>query len=125
MGDESVVVLCRKIQCNLTDILYVRSKVNTKLHTSFDQEPAKIQEAAAQYINGSADAKLYYLANERLDKLIAEVGDSFKVDLARFHQMLAVVADSCTTNKNKDCMWGNNGCGQECIDDLVVQNGWL
>lgn len=125
--DESLVLLCRRIQCKLSDILYVRAKDNTEAHVPFDQESTKVKEAAALYITGSPDATLYHLANERLDNLISEAGDSFRVDLTRFQKMLAVVTRRCSTwVQNKvDCMHDDNGCAQTCINDLVVQNGWL
>eukprot|EP00421_Protoceratium_reticulatum_P055610 CAMPEP_0168492870 /NCGR_PEP_ID=MMETSP0228-20121227/70436_1 /TAXON_ID=133427 /ORGANISM="Protoceratium reticulatum, Strain CCCM 535 (=CCMP 1889)" /LENGTH=200 /DNA_ID=CAMNT_0008509655 /DNA_START=72 /DNA_END=675 /DNA_ORIENTATION=- len=43
----------------------------------------------------------------------------FKEDLSRFQNMLARVHEVCV-GQEEPCLWSDNGCGQQCIDDLIA-----
>lgn len=135
--DESLLLLGKKINVSMADLLYLEAKEAGEVgtdqkdfqkqrgeHPPFDQEPADVKEAAEAIRNGK-DAKLLKAANRALDAAIDDYGADFEDDLARYQHMLAKVEKNCRDHFFDSCLWNDNGCGQDCIDELVKEKGWM
>jgi hypothetical protein len=129
--DESLLILGRKLGLNNSDLLYLRSKESgkkssdaydrgktTAKHPPFAQESDAVH-AAALNLQSSGDVALHQLANAALDKAISEY-HNFEKDLKEFQTVLNELEDTCRSRFEESCLWNDNGCAQDCINDYVL-----
>jgi len=134
--DESLVLLGKKLNASFVDLLYLAAKESGEagtrpkdhnrersVHIEFHEESREVK-AAAEMIRRGTDASLLSLANNAFDKATAAYGPNFKADLQRFQDMLAVVEGKCRSRFDESCLWKDNGCGQDCIDEVAHEHGW-
>lgn len=129
--DESLLIARHKMNASLVDLLYLRVKDSSELgrrrnesrHIPLSEEPLEVRNLAAKIRESSEDAVLYDLANREIDRLVAERKQRHQDELRQFRDMLKEVKEACPL-KYQDCLWGDNGCEQRCIDELAVARGW-
>jgi len=134
--DESLLLLGQHLGLNKTDLLYLKAKeaghASTDKHDQgqvmaehppFSSEPLEVQKAGEHLQNGT-DAQLHLLANKALDKAISEYGTGFQTDLKEFQNMLLEVKNACQEHFSEGCLWNDNGCAQDCIDQYAQKHEW-
>ena len=134
--DESLVLLSRQLGVPLTDLLYLPTKVSGQAatdkqdqgkvqwpHPPLSEEPAEVQEAAKRLAKTN-DGQLVRDAKQQFDEQVAAEGGSFPDDVAKFKNMLRKVAAECSSHFKEACYWNDNGCGEKCIDELVLNEEW-
>lgn len=131
--DESLVLLKHLWGLTLADLLYLRSKdpetgsmAKSYTHTPIEQETARVQQAYANLASANAlDKRLHALAGAKLDRRKAAI-PGFAAEVKRFQAMLQEAEEACRDDwqVGRECMWGDNGCAQPCINRLAAQRGW-
>mmetsp|Transcript_96042 Transcript_96042/g.271557 ORF Transcript_96042/g.271557 Transcript_96042/m.271557 type:complete len:270 (-) Transcript_96042:20-829(-) len=120
--DESLLLLGRMLNVSMFDMLYLPAKVagaGTRVpHPPITSESTEVQNAA-DHLRHGPDFTLLTLAHAALDEHRNAYGPGFKEDLSRFQNMLARVHEVCV-GQEEPCLWSDNGCGQQCIDDLIA-----
>jgi hypothetical protein len=126
--DESLLVLSLMLGVGKTDALYLPSKVAgsscgaIKTYTSLEDSSSSVRDAAKRFKDGK-DFELVALANKALDKAVGRY-PGFQKNLKEYRKQLATVANQCADHTCDQCMWGDNGCGQLCIDDVIKNQSW-
>lgn len=131
--DESLVLLKHLWGLTLVDLLYLRSKdpetgsmARSYTHKPIDQETPRVQQAYANLGAANAlDQRLHALAGAKLDRRKAAI-PGFAAEVKRFQGMLREAEEACRDEwkVGRECMWGDNGCAQPCINRLAAQRGW-
>lgn len=63
------------------------------------------------------------MATKRLDAAISKI-KGFSRRLATLQEMLAEAEVKCRPHFEESCFWNDNGCAQECMDQVAESNGW-
>ena len=131
--EESMLVLAHRLGLEMEDMLYIKAKDSHLLkrdnlgHHFVPSVPVKNQSHSVQrylkekwYGLNAVDYELWDKVNEQMDRQIAEI-DGFDDKLYRYKALLETVQDQCgyLQNKRIDCLYGDAGCGQHCIDEVV------
>ena len=131
--EESMLVLAHRLGLDIEDMLYLKAKDSHLLerdnlgHHFVPSVPVKNQsESVQQYLKekwyglNAVDYVLWDKVNEQIDRQIAEI-DGFDDDLHRYKALLETVQNQCgyLQNKRVDCLYGDVGCGQQCIGEVV------
>lgn len=116
---ESLIVFMWKIGLKLTDLLYVNSKTRSP-DAELPQRKEKSFIKDVLEMNGQ-DLRIFELANEYLDKQIAELPPRYMDYKNVLEEMLQEVQDECPYSEN-DCYWKDNGCARTCIKNWIKNN---
>lgn len=135
--DESLLLLGEELGLSLVDLLYLKSKVSGKLgtgqtdlghqtvyHPPLSDESPMVRRAA-EHLEETPDMMTFKLANDELDRARTRYGPEFQDDLNLFQEMLAKAERVCRDKFFESCLWNDNGCGQDCIDDLAKKESWI
>lgn len=144
--DESLVVLSMLLGVHVGDVLTLDSKVNGMyFHEGkrcFKIVKSKVSPRVKDYLSSDVwyaqnygDYLLHAAASESLDKTIDALGRSrFEAELAKYQKLKVLSNDACASKATKctedgvplpeeerlgNCYKGDEGCGYQCIDDIV------
>ena len=132
--EESMLVLAHRLGLDIEDMLYLKAKDSHHLQTDnkgahfVPSVPVQNQSESVQrylkekwYGLNAVDYELWDKVNEQMDRQIAEI-DGFDDKLNRYKSLLKKVQNECGHLQEKggtDCLNNDEGCGQNCIRDLV------
>jgi hypothetical protein len=146
--DESVVVLQLILGLSTSDVLYLKAKSSGGFDGgSFKDKcffivPSFVSRGMREYFESHEwrerikyDQDLYRAANRSLDRTIDEtIGrDVFDKALGKFRHAQQLVQLHCASTvkfpcseggekrpiNETDCLWGDSGCGNACVDHVV------
>lgn len=143
--DESAVALQLLLGLDTSAILYLSSELSggyddgTFQNKCFLVEKSFVSKDVQSYLDSPAwkdknhgDSIFYQAVNRRLDLTIEHLGQRrFEIALERFRRVQKRVNDYCgervrlpcsasgEKRPQTDCVWGDSGCGLDCIDEVV------
>jgi Galactose-3-O-sulfotransferase len=144
--DESLVVLSMLLGTHVGDVLTLDSKVNGMYFLDgarcFKIVKSNVSPRVKDYLSSDVwyaqnygDYLLHAAASESLDRTIDALGRSrFEEELAKYQKLKILANDACASKASKctedgiplpveerrgNCYKGDEGCGYQCIDEIV------